>query len=107
MLGNFDGQQLLPPSAAEIAERQAAERRNRAAFEAAQKAKEKAAMEAFKAQQATLAAEFKANIRIKYSALSDSDFERLWDSKLRDEALLAYAQQAHADRIAEYQALMI
>ncbi len=106
MLENYDGQTIFPPTQAEREALQAQARRNQAKFEAERKAKEKAAQEAFKAQQAAIAEQFKQEHRHRLAALSDADFERLWTERLRDQALLAYAEQQHSKRIAEYMDLM-
>lgn len=106
MLENYDGQRILPPTAAEREALQAQARRNQLAIDL-QNAKAEAERKAnFQKQQAQLAAQFRAEHRSRLSALSDADFERLWETKLRDEALLAYAEQQHSNRIAEYEALM-
>lgn len=106
MLENYDGQHISPPTQAEREALQAQARRNKARIDAERAAQEKEQKANFQKQQTQLAEQFKAEHRQRLAALSDADFERLWETKLRDEALLAYAQKAHADRIAEYQSLM-
>ncbi len=106
MLENYDGQTIFPPTKAEREALQAAERRNQQAIDL-QRAKDEAKRkENFAQQQKALAEQFKAEHRQRLAALSDADFERLWESKLRDEALLAYAEQQHSNRVAEYMDLM-
>jgi len=61
----------------------------RKVFEAEMAAKEKVKSDAFEAKSA---AQFKADARLKYSALSDADFERLWPQRIQDEELLLQAQ---------------
>jgi hypothetical protein len=61
----------------------------RKVFEAEMAAKEKAKSDA---QDAKFEAQFKASARLKYSALSDADFERLWPQRIQDEELLLRAQ---------------
>ena len=106
MLENYDGQTILPPTKAEREALQVQARRNQLAIDQ-QRAKDEAARKAnFEKQQAVLAEQFKQEHRQRLAALSDADFERLWETKLRDEALLDYARQQRTNRIAEYQSLM-
>ena len=60
----------------------------RQVFEAEMAAKEKVKSDA---QDAKSAAQFKSDARRKYSALSDSDFERLWPVRIKDDELLLQA----------------
>lgn len=107
MFDNFDGQQILPPTPTQLAEQREQARRNQAKFDAERAAKEKASLAAFQKRQVALAEQFKAEIRLKYAVLSDADFNRLWESQLRDQALLSYAEASHSNRIAEYESLMV
>ena len=60
----------------------------RKVFEAQMAAQEKAKVDA---QDAKFEAQFKASARRKYASLSDSDFERLWTQRIKDEELLLQA----------------
>jgi len=60
----------------------------RKVFEAEMAAKERVKSDAFEAK---FEAQFKADARQKYSALSDADFERLWPVRIKDDELLLQA----------------
>ena len=60
----------------------------RKVFEAEMAAKERVKSDAFEAK---FEAQFKADARLKYAALSDADFERLWTVRIRDEELILQA----------------
>ncbi len=106
MLENYDGQRILPPTKAEREALQASARRNQARIDAERAAQEKAQKASFQKQQVALAEQFKQEHRQRLAALSDADFERIWETKLRDQALLDYAEQQHSNRVAEYMDLM-
>ena len=81
-------------TAEQLAENARTNAEARKVFEAEMAAKEKVKSDAFEAK---FEAEFKANARLKYASLSDSDFERLWPTRIQDEELLLRAQ-AMSDR---------
>jgi hypothetical protein len=66
----------------------------RKAFEAEIKAQEQAKVDA---RNAEAEAQLKANVRLRYSGMTDADFERLWPIRLRDDELMI-AASASANR---------
>jgi hypothetical protein len=72
----------------ELAENMRTNAEARKVFEAQMAATEKAKVDALAAKSAS---EFKQSARLKYSALSDADFERLWPQRIKDDELLLQA----------------